>query len=362
MPCRNLNPTAPCFATAYSENLVFWRPQDYPYVKTRGVSDLRIRPEGDKLAVTYRGGDNKYYQMDFSKDFRRYSDPKVIAAPARPKMDTLVIDGKAYVGQKFKYDSLSVRNIADYFRQVDADNARAGEDMNRDKELLLPSLSLTGGQAHATISIDPKNKKQISDHLIGIFFEDISYAADGGLYAEMVENRDFEYSSADRREWNATTAWTSSEEIKTTKDSPLSANNPTSVILGQQKITNGGWDGFCFRKDARYIFSFFARNIDCKKKTFRVTLHKDDKVVAEAEVKTKGGGWQQYEVVLTASDDVKDGRLSLEAEGKGSAAVDMVSLFPEDTFNGRRNGLRKDLAETDSRPASQVPCASPEDA
>ena len=95
----------------------------------------------------------------------------------------------------------------------------------------------------ATLHVS-NSEKTISDKLIGIFFEDISYAADGGLYAELIQNRDFEYNAKDRREWNATTAWHSSRPIEIATEHPLSKNNPHYAMLWpKDTLWNEGWDG-----------------------------------------------------------------------------------------------------------------------
>ena len=87
-------------------------------------------------------------------------------------------------------------------------------------------------QQVSTLEINLKKAgAPVQETMYGIFFEDISYAADGGLYAELVQNRDFEYNSKDRREWTSTTAWHSSHPIQIATDNPLSSNNPHYAIF-----------------------------------------------------------------------------------------------------------------------------------
>ena len=88
----------------------------------------------------------------------------------------------------------------------------------------------------ATLTVRMADKKHISDKLMGVFFEDISHAADGGLYAELVQNRDFEYSAKDRKEWTATTAWQSSKPIEIGTDNPLSVDNPHYAVVGNATL------------------------------------------------------------------------------------------------------------------------------
>jgi len=127
-------------------------------------------------------------------------------------------------------------------------------------------------QTTAILTVETGKEKKISDKLVGVFFEDISYAADGGLYAEMVQNRDFEYSENDRREWTATTAWKSTGEMEVRTDAPLSKENPHYLVLRTESVTNSGWDGFAIKSGESYDFSLFARNIDGKKKTIKVRI------------------------------------------------------------------------------------------
>jgi len=343
-----VNSKAPCFAVAYSEDLIVWRPQDYPDVNLKALQGVKTQRQGDGLNVTFTSG-GKAYKVKASDDFRQFSAPSAIASvPATDALIDRTIDGKAFKGQVFDITAEKKKQLQDYFSWVDEENRKAGEDMNKDGEQLLPKLKLTDGKATVNIAINSKNKKAISNNLVGIFFEDISYAADGGLYAEMVQNRDFEYTGADHKDWNATTAWKSDKEIKIAESNPLSAVNSKYAVLSEQKITNEGWDGFYFKKGDNYLFSFFARLDGTKKKEFTVQLLDGSKAIATAVIKAKGEGWQKYEAVLTATATTggKDGRLSLEAKGKGEAAVDMISLFPEKTFMGRKNGMRRDLAET----------------
>ncbi|MGX8716131.1 MAG: hypothetical protein ACSW8A_10315, partial [Lachnospiraceae bacterium] len=117
-------------------------------------------------------------------------------------------------GRKFKGDVIRVpwREVEYLINTQMASNVRHEKDAETTADDVKRFASL--GDVKAKVSIDLNNSKAISDKLIGIFFEDISYAADGGLYAELVQNRDFEYTSKDHRGWNATTAWHSSKPIE----------------------------------------------------------------------------------------------------------------------------------------------------
>ena len=110
----------------------------------------------------------------------------------------------------------------------------------------------------ATIRVDAGRVKPISEHLIGIFFEDINYGADGGLYAELVQNRDFEYSAKDGardKNWNSTYAWSiqgTNAELSVSEDSPIHANNAHYAVLEVHRpgaaLVNNGFDGIAVKK------------------------------------------------------------------------------------------------------------------
>jgi alpha-L-arabinofuranosidase len=214
----------------------------------------------------------------------------------------------------------------------------------------------------------PAGGKKISNELIGIFFEDISYSADGGLYAELVENGSFEYSPAERDGWGPGTAWKqirpghSLGTLQVRMDSPIHPNNPTYMRLHTERVKeyydyagfkgfgleNSGFDGIAVKAGAKYDFSAFFRNYGATKQV-RVLLGvpqgwgKDPKVLAEATVKVDDAEWKKYEAVLTPAEDCANAILQVLVLNHGDLDVDMVSLMPEDTYKG--HGLRKDLAE-----------------
>ena len=217
----------------------------------------------------------------------------------------------------------------------------------------------------------PAGGKAISDELIGIFFEDISYSADGGLYAELVQNGSFEFNPNERDGWGATTAWRmmrpghSLGMLQVRMDSPIHPNNPTYLRLHTERVKEfydyDGWKGFGLRNDgfdgisvkagAKYDFSVFMRNIGAQAKEVRVVLvdeegHGRDRkvtVLADTTIKADVQDWKKYEAVLTPNADCTHANLQLLVQTLGDLDVDMVSLMPQDTYKG--HGLRKDLVE-----------------
>ncbi len=347
-----LNDVSPCFAAAYSSDLITWRPQDYPRVSTKNC----LRPivfEGDdgSFDIFFQSGEERRY-MQASKDFRHFSEdsPSSISDVAWGG-DTATVNGKRHDGQIFDITQGELIHILTHFEMLRRDGERSSERMAQDGERFAGLSSAT-----AKLTIHPNEKKAISDQLIGIFFEDISYAADGGLYAELVQNRDFEYNARDRREWNATTAWHAAHPIRIETSDPLSENNPHYAVLEADTLTNEGWDGIADPAPGQnFRFSFYARNIDCQKKQWKIQLVTlNGHVLAESKLTTAGNGWRKYETALnTKASKVRtkmgigdaNCQLRLIPLKKGQAAVDMVSLFPEETFKGHPNGLRKDLAQ-----------------
>ncbi len=215
----------------------------------------------------------------------------------------------------------------------------------------------------------PVGGKAISDELIGIFFEDISSSADGGLYAELLQNGSFEFSPAERDGWGPGTAWKqvrpghSLGTMQARMDNPIHPNNPTYMRLHTERVKeyydykgwkgyglqNDGFDGISVKADAKYDFSVFFRNIGAAKQV-RVVLAKpgqgwgaEPTALAEATVQVSSTDWQKYTAVLTPSEDCKNANLQILVLTQGDLDIDQVSLMPQDTYKG--HGLRKDLAQ-----------------
>ena len=216
----------------------------------------------------------------------------------------------------------------------------------------------------------PTGGKAISDELIGIFFEDISSAADGGLYAELVQNGSFEYSPAERDGWGPGTAWKqvrpghSLGTMQVRMDNPLNENNPTYMRLHTERakefydykgwkgygLQNDGFDGISVKAGAKYDFSVFLRNVNGAGKRVRVVLAKpgqgwgaEPTVLAETNFDVNSTSWTKYEAVLTATEDFKNANLQILVLDTGDLDIDQVSLMPQDTYKG--HGMRKDLAQ-----------------
>ncbi len=172
--------------------------------------------------------------------------------------------------------------------------------------------------------------RKIDDTMYGVFFEDINRAADGGLYAELVQNRLFEYSTADNRSYTPLTSWATMGTTTTLDDGGrLDARNRTYLALGAgSSVTNSGYNtGIRVESGKTYDFSVWAR-ADART-PLTVTLHDADGALAEARQVTARGGWVKYRARFTATRDSTTGRLTVAADAP--VALDMISLIPRDT-------------------------------
>ncbi len=216
----------------------------------------------------------------------------------------------------------------------------------------------------------PKGGKAISDELIGIFFEDISSSADGGLYAELLQNGSFEFNPGERDGWGPGTAWRmirpghSLGNVEVRMDKPLHANNPTYMRLHTERtrefhdykgwrgfgLQNDGFDGISVKGGQKYDFSAFLRNVGtAEPKQVRIALvepgarGKETKLLADTTLTVNGGQWQQYKATLTPNADCQKAALQVLVLTVGDLDIDQLSLMPQDTYKG--HGLRKDLTQ-----------------
>lgn len=217
-------------------------------------------------------------------------------------------------------------------------------------------------QAEKTMKA-PHGGKPISDELLGIFFEDISMSADGGLSAELIQNGNFEYSPTERDGWGPSTSWLltrhghSTGHVEHSQEEPLNPNNRNFMRIQIDRIghysdfdgwtgvgiRNGGFDnGIRVERNGQYLFSAFFRSVD--KKQVRIVLESDRKVLAESTLDIEGSGkWEKYSCILESNAMRDDAYLQVLSLNTGTLDVDMVSLIPKDTYHG--HGLRRDLAE-----------------
>lgn len=250
--------------------------------------------------------------------------------------------------QKLSYEELE--HLVRYGEHKILTEAANGERTEQD------AIRFAGLQP-VTADIRVKSEtKSISDHLIGVFFEDLNYAADGGLYAELIQNRDFEYSPNDGNQdksWNSMYAWSvqgDAASLSIHEENPIHANNPHYAVLDIKQagaaLVNSGFDGILVKKGEKYDFSLFTKILSDKGGKVRVSLNKKDgKEIAQTVLSVNSRNWKKQHAVLTATTDATDAVLVVAPQSAGRYALDMISLFPQKTFKGRKNGLRADLAQ-----------------
>lgn len=351
----SLNENDAVLAHTSSSDLVYWKPQSYPYIVPEGNCSM--------IEVAYNAADKNYmiswlnlkdrneqvYAVT-TKNFKDYSSAqKVINSKRFKQRSNALIDGEEKIGSLHKVSWSLIDGLIKSYQLTDYKNKRNNEKTAED-----PVRFANLKPVKANISIYPNQAKPISDLLIGIFFEDINYAADGGIYAELIQNRDFEYSSSDHKEWNAKTAWNlEGQDAVFTIDSsdPIHENNKYYAVLEIQKIgsklNNEGFDGINLKKGEKYDFSLFAYNLDGKNKTLLVQLtDTKGKICGETSVKGISSGWKKYTSTIVVKETTENAHLELIPQTEGKIAMDMISLFPQKTFKGRKNGLRPDLAQT----------------
>lgn len=216
--------------------------------------------------------------------------------------------------------------------------------------LIVLSLLILGevtmGSAQYRLSVDASRKEApVQPEMYGVFFEDINFGADGGLYAELVKNRSFEFPQP-------VTAWTFFGKVKVEKETPCFPRNPHYVrveadgALTGSGLENAGFRGIGIKKGAEYRFSVYARTSGGQTTEIKLELvSSQNDPVGTARLKISGSEWKKYTTVLKSQVTDAKGRLRLTLQGKGSVDMDHVSLFPADTWKGRENGLRKDLVQ-----------------
>ncbi|MGB8262123.1 MAG: alpha-L-arabinofuranosidase C-terminal domain-containing protein [Terracidiphilus sp.] len=210
-------------------------------------------------------------------------------------------------------------------------------------------------QKPVTIAVDAAHPgAAIAPTLFGIFFEDINFGADGGLYPERIENRSFEFAEP-LTGWRQILPFDPKGGLGDTKgeldvrtESPLNASNPhylrVRAYVAGFGLSNSGYRGIGVEKGAEYRFSAWVRTSGPK--ALRATLTDAAGLeISSGSLTGFDGTWKRYETVLRARATVEKAQFNLYLDEPGAVDVDMVSLFPVDTWNQRPNGLRRDLVE-----------------
>ena len=225
-------------------------------------------------------------------------------------------------------------------------------------KITLCSLLLHGIYSNAqktTLEVNVANTiTKIQPTMYGVFFEDINFAADGGLYAELVKNRSFEFDNplmgwlqpnSDVHSLNNKSGIATTINVKENKTNP----NFCRVTIKNDKgyeIINEGFRGMGIKKEAKYNLSLKAANPNGTiKKIIVQFIDKDKKVLGETSLVPSAKDWLTYTAQLTATATEAKAKLKISFEGTGTIDLDMISVFPQDTWKNRKNGLRKDIVQ-----------------
>jgi len=225
-------------------------------------------------------------------------------------------------------------------------------------KITLFGLLLNGLYVNAqktTLKVDvTKSITKIQPTMFGLFFEDINFAADGGLYAEMIKNRSFEF-DVPLMGWEQPNSRRTSLNMQSGVATTIKVlENETNlnfcrVLVNDAKgyaIINEGFRGMGVKKDAKYNLSLKAANHNgAIKKIIIQLIDKDKKIIGETSVVPISNDWEYYSAQFTATQTEAKAKLKITFEGEGTIDLDMISLFPEDTWMNRKNGLRKDIVQ-----------------
>ena len=251
------------------------------------------------------------------------------------------------------------------------------------KTVFTIATALTATIATAqTLTIDlNKRGADVSPTMYGIFFEEINHAGDGGLYAEMLQNRGFEehvlptgmtyrngkvygpalphYGKNVMEPWTAD--WNREQKMMqgwrveggkaevVLAEHPLHVNTPHALRLtvnGKATLVNEGYWGVAVKKGDKYDLRFYLK-ANSSGQVVAMLRNENGASAGETTLTTKGDGrWNEYTATITATETFSKGTFALCFDGKDEVFVDYVSLFPQTTFKNRKNGLRRDIAET----------------
>jgi alpha-N-arabinofuranosidase len=234
---------------------------------------------------------------------------------------------------------------------------------------------------YGKLCIDRSDVKNVTPVEYGFHYEEIGMMGEGALHAEMVRNRSFEEAippkglavknglymdvpspKADHKEvyhvdpligWTTLPLSFSPIYISLTKDNPLNEYNTYSMMVNvideiesesKAMIVNRGYYGMNFRKGLKYKLSLFVRNISINKPLSAFLIDEDGRRISEKCImKINGKGWQKQTAVLCADKDVQRGMLAIQPQGEGKFQLDVVSMFPDNTWDSGKSVFRADI-------------------
>ena len=227
--------------------------------------------------------------------------------------------------------------------------------------LLGPGAQAQTAPATLTVQVN-KPGAAVPKNMYGLFFEDINFAADGGLYPELVKNKSFE-TDDHLIGWKAIKGAAGLESYLVSGDRPISNANRHFLRLSVKTagpdagFVNEGFRGMGVKQGAEYTFSVYARRGPGSIGALNVTLEESGRrgqgpetpasgqPLAQAQITGLTSEWKKYSIVLKPTATAAKARLKLTVDGTGTVDLDVVSLFPKDTYLKRENGLRPDLVQ-----------------
>lgn len=217
--------------------------------------------------------------------------------------------------------------------------------------LLLLSMGISGLTAQEAVKAHEFNVYvkdvgvPIQPTMYGVFFEDINFGADGGLYAELIKNRSFEFQSP-------LMGWTPFGDVAIREKSPCFERNPHYARLTYTNqvtktgLDNEGFRGIGVKAGESYDLSLYARTVTNSPIRLRVELvDRNNDILETRWLEISGTAWSKYAVALTPADTEAKSRLRITMETPGAVDLEHISLFPAKTFNNRPNGMRADLGQ-----------------
>lgn len=218
---------------------------------------------------------------------------------------------------------------------------------------LAPSPAPAADAQPLTLRVDAaKPGPAISPTMYGIFFEDINFAGDGGMYPELISNRSFEFREP-MLDWKWELRGGAFGSLRLMDNGGLNPNNPHYLRIqvetagGGYGVTNEGFRGVGVEKGKTYDFSLYARSVDGKPVAVQALVEgaTGGKAYGSAKVEGFTKEWKKFSAPVTVSATDAKARFVLLVQGLGTLDVDMISLFPRETFQQRPGGLRADLAQ-----------------
>lgn len=213
-----------------------------------------------------------------------------------------------------------------------------------------------GAETTLTVQVDKPGAPPTE---FGIFYEDINFAGDGGLYPELVKNRSFEFFNP-LMGWKELARNGASGKLSIETIGAMNINNPHFLRVTVEKpgtgfgLANEGFRGMGIARGEKYEMSFYARSTDLVNPVLSFEVESAaGNLLASGHIKSVDREWKKYSVTLKASATDAKAHLNLVVLGAGTVDLDMISLYPCETFKNRPNGMRKDIAQllADLKPA-----------